>query len=131
MHTADPLRLHWVKHGGEVYRQGLIPADTLLLTAHLTASTARLAPPLQPNSKWQLPRRGHATKSGVGRQAASLWARTSAALLSVFRRSQGRSGNQLRGVQVWPLSCCFGFSQVYFDVFKCCSLLLCLVRVCL
>ena len=27
--SADPLALHWVKYGGEVYRLGLLPASML------------------------------------------------------------------------------------------------------
>lgn len=27
--AADPLALHWVKYGGEVYRLGLLPASML------------------------------------------------------------------------------------------------------
>lgn len=54
--VPDPLQLHWVKYGGNVYRLGLIPPQLIRMVEDMTKRTMDLTPPLIPNgSHWHLP----------------------------------------------------------------------------
>ncbi|KAK9817752.1 hypothetical protein WJX72_001639 [[Myrmecia] bisecta] len=88
----DPLQLHWVKFGGQVYRLGLIAPLLLRMVEDFTERTLALTPALVPNHRWQAPSPAWYAQQEAALQAhqaqASVWALTARVFSSVFSFSR-------------------------------------------